>query len=466
MRDEFPGYYRPSANEFQELWEKALIVPDANVLLTLYRLGDTTRERLLDILKELKQRLYLPYQAGYEFQKNRLTVIEAQEAVYDTVTDKIEDFPSSLGRELREHPRLDRRDLEARLEKALNAVKEYVEEVRGQHPDPLSEDVIGEDSVRDILDEIFAGRVGSERDLHGLVKEGSERYERKRPPGYEDKGKDEPNCYGDLAIWLDTIDAAKRESKDVIFVTAERKEDWWWVRDGKRIGARPELVAEMREKADQSVYLYDVKRFMEEASKALGLSEFSEDERKDVARAQKASVTHVFPDFSSLNLEDWHKTVRIPSDQNLADFRLDPKTVEWFGNIDTPKLTWASGELKPMRWQSSAYVEDEGVTLHLSLKPEFFVPKAWHMGRQISCLVTGPGGGESQGAAVNTGYSATFTYPDDFSGDAEGADGHYDYEWFVTGGTEGFGIPSGKVASGGFELGSAGPDGAEDSEPV
>jgi hypothetical protein len=467
MRDDFPGYYRPSAKEFEELWGEALIVPDANVLLTLYRLGDTTRERLLDILKELQERLFLPYQAGFEFQKNRLTVIAAQEAVYDTVTGQIEDFAGSLGRELRQHPRLDRKDLEKRLEEALNPVREYVEEVRAQHPDPLSEDAIGADSVRDILDEVFAGRVGPERDLQGLVTEGAERYEQKRPPGYEDKDKNEPDRFGDLAIWLDTIDAAKRESKDVIFVTAERKEDWWWVREGQRIGARPELIAEMREKASQSVYLYDVKRFMEEASKALGLSEFSEDERQDVARAQKASVSHVIPKFASFKFEDWPNAARIiPSDLNVADVRLDPKTIEWLSNIDTSKFAWPSSGLEAMRWHSSAHVDDEGVALHLSLKPEFFVPSAWHTGRQISCLVTGPGGGESQAVTVNAGHSATFTYPDDFRGSIENVEGSYDYNWFVAGGIEGFNVPSGQVASGSFELSGSRPDGPPEPGPT
>ena len=41
MREKFPGYYRPTAEEFDELWRSALIVPDANVLLSLYRLSET-----------------------------------------------------------------------------------------------------------------------------------------------------------------------------------------------------------------------------------------------------------------------------------------------------------------------------------------------------------------------------------------------------------------------------------------
>lgn len=448
MRDEFPGYYRPTDKEFEELWERALIVTDANVLLTLYRLGDTTRERLLEILRKLEQRLFLPYQAGYEFQKNRLNVIQDQEAVYGTVNGEIEKFPKSLGRRLREHPRLDRKDLEVRLDEALKPVKAYVDEVRGQHPDPLSEDVIGADAVRDVLDEVFAGKVGPKRDLYGLVETGATRYERKQPPGYEDKDKDEPARYGDLAIWLDTIDAAKRESKDVIFVTAERKEDWWWVRDGQRVSARPELIAEMREQAGQSVYLYDIKRFMEEASKALGLSEISEDERKDVARAQKASFTHI-PAELNLRLQDWIR----------ASEQIKP-----LSEVDASNLTWPALETSVFRWQSDTHVGSDGVGLRLDLKPEIFVPRALQVSRQVSCLVTGPEGGESLATVHIPGYSAAFTYPQDFNGVIEDVEGAYDYAWHVRGGGDGFSIPSGKVATGGFDLTGPTPD--ENAEPA
>ena len=36
MRREFPGYYRPTSEEFKALWESAEFALDANVLLNVY----------------------------------------------------------------------------------------------------------------------------------------------------------------------------------------------------------------------------------------------------------------------------------------------------------------------------------------------------------------------------------------------------------------------------------------------
>jgi PIN like domain len=289
MRDEFPGYYRPSEDQFKQLWDSALIVPDTNVLLTLYRLSEPTQKRLQDILEALKDRLFLSHQVGFEFQENRLEVIDDQKKAYKDLLARIEKFPDAVASDLREHPRLSVEDIEDRLRSALLPVRECVEEVQSEHPDPITDgDAIGADSVRDLLDNMFKGRIGPPRDMKDLTPEAKRRYEDKVPPGFEDERKDEPRRFGDLAIWLDTIDAAKEQAKDVIFVTADRKGDWWWLWKGRRIGPRPELIAEMREKASQEVYLYDIERFMEEASKALGLDEISKEERDDVARAQKS----------------------------------------------------------------------------------------------------------------------------------------------------------------------------------
>ena len=421
MREEFRGYYRPTADEFKELWDSALVVPDTNVLLTLYRLSEDTRKRLLGIFEALADRLFLPHQVGYEFQERRLEVIEEQKKVYDTVLSQIEDFPGEVGRGLREHPRLDPDELKARLEKALETVKEYVEEVRKEHPDPLTDgDAIGTDSVRDVLDKIFAGHVGPARDMDALSKEGASRYRDKRPPGYEDKRKDEPRCYGDLAIWLDTIDAARSQSKNVIFITAERKADWWWLRQGEIIGPRPELIAEMREKAKQAVYLYDVERFMEEASKALGLKEISEEERVDVARAQKPFFTTI---LGTAELSDWSKTRLMTGPE-------------------------------PFEWRTSAQVDGQSVRIHLGLQPSLFFPESSNMARQISCIVEGPGGSKSEALLTDAPLKATVTYPDDFVGEVENKDGTYHFAWFVGGGRGLLTIPDGRVASGDFEFGA------------
>lgn len=85
MRDLFPGYYQPTKQEFDELWNECVFSFDTNVLLNIYRYSSTTRERLFDILEKLQERIWITHQVGYEFHKNRLTVISQQSSAYDKI---------------------------------------------------------------------------------------------------------------------------------------------------------------------------------------------------------------------------------------------------------------------------------------------------------------------------------------------------------------------------------------------
>src|SRR5262245_16420446 len=90
LRTAFPGYYRPDAAVFSDLWRNAAFVLDANVLLNFYRYSDDAQSVLFDILDKLRDRIWLPHQAGMEFHKNRLEVISAQADSYTLLTDEIE----------------------------------------------------------------------------------------------------------------------------------------------------------------------------------------------------------------------------------------------------------------------------------------------------------------------------------------------------------------------------------------
>lgn len=87
MRKNFPGYYQPTANEFSTLWETCTFVLDANVLLNLYRYSAETRKKLLEILKQVSNRVWVPHRAALEYQRNRLDVISKQRAAYDEIED-------------------------------------------------------------------------------------------------------------------------------------------------------------------------------------------------------------------------------------------------------------------------------------------------------------------------------------------------------------------------------------------
>jgi len=73
MKNIFPGYYRPTEEKFSNLWNSCLFVLDANVLLNLYRYSQETSNELIQILKQISDRLWIPHQAALEYQKKPIT---------------------------------------------------------------------------------------------------------------------------------------------------------------------------------------------------------------------------------------------------------------------------------------------------------------------------------------------------------------------------------------------------------
>jgi hypothetical protein len=71
MRTTFLGYYRFTEEEFSTLWEDCLFIFDANVILNLYRYSAGTSEALLNILRGISDRMWLPHQIALEYQDNR-----------------------------------------------------------------------------------------------------------------------------------------------------------------------------------------------------------------------------------------------------------------------------------------------------------------------------------------------------------------------------------------------------------
>ncbi len=79
--------------------------------------------------------------------------------------------------------------------------------------------------------------------------------------------------FGDLIIWLQMIDFSKSCTKPIIFVTADRKEDWWWRTDDDReLGPRPELRKEFYDKTGQVFYMYRVENFISNLKKMLSIN--------------------------------------------------------------------------------------------------------------------------------------------------------------------------------------------------
>jgi hypothetical protein len=270
MKKIFPGYYRPTEEEFSNLWNSCLFVLDANVLLNLYRYSQETSNELIQILKQISVRLWVPHQAALEYQKNRLQTIAKQLEEYDKIQDLVKDSKKTLKDELDslgKHSHIKADNLMKIMQKACNAIEKNLKKLKQGHLDLLQHD-----KLRDVLDTLLEDKLGlpySQEKLDEVYNSGKQRYEQEMPPGYGDKKKEGTKKYGDLILWFQIIDKAKETNMPIILVTDDRKEDWWTRFTGKTIGPRPELVDEMISKAGVSFYLYQTDPFMENAQKFL-----------------------------------------------------------------------------------------------------------------------------------------------------------------------------------------------------
>jgi hypothetical protein len=276
MKNKFLGYYPPTNIEVNTAWESGLISIDANALLNLYRYTDSTKLNFIQILDQLKDRIWIPYQAAFEFHDNRLNVINTQKNAYQEIQKLIDQNVEKLTIDINKftrHPILCINEIVKAISDSLSPIKKTIDDLCSNHPNYDSDD-----SILSSIGEILNNRVGeklSYEELEGIYKEGKVRYENRIPPGFCDKNNKEKisnqSLYGDLIIWKELIKHIIAERKPLIFVTDDRKEDWWKKFKGKTIGPREELIQEFFENTNVRILIYQADQFLKFALEKLSL---------------------------------------------------------------------------------------------------------------------------------------------------------------------------------------------------
>jgi len=266
MRSLFPEFYLPTDAEFEDLWQRCLFAFDANVLLNFYFYSRPTTKTFTTVLRLLKSRLWLPYQAGLEYQRNRVAVISKVVKSYAEADKTVESLLALI--QSKSQPPFLKKKLSDKL---VDALLDAGSDIEGTLED--LKELVKTDSIRDELDELFGGKVGARFDngrLQAIYGEGKTRYKDRVPPGYKDE-KDKPGneMFGDLVIWKELIEKAKAEHCPVIFVTDDGKEDWWHIHEGRTLGPRPELLREFTAETGEQCYLYNSESFLRFADQHL-----------------------------------------------------------------------------------------------------------------------------------------------------------------------------------------------------
>lgn len=332
MRDVLPEFYEPTATDFEGLWREATIVLDTNVLLELYGLPKDGREALLGLLAELQGRIWIPHHVALEFQRNRPRAIASERDRTEKALEGAKSKINSLIVQINDLE-LEKRgigvDPVAVVDNLNRALEATCEALQKAHRAQLT--IAVDDPIRDALDAILDGRVGQpfpdQSVIDGICKDGAVRYASKIPPGFEDDAKDDDlythgglvyrSKFGDLFLWRQLLKHAKEnEIKKLLFVTLEKKSDWWRIRDKSIIAPHPELLRELATQGGvASAWIIRLPDFMSQISthlkqpispEAIDQVEAADASRPNVERASTNYYPIVKPaSFSMRAVEKW-----------------------------------------------------------------------------------------------------------------------------------------------------------------
>jgi len=252
---------------FKEFWDrKPYVVLDTNVILDLYRTSSYTTEDVLKNLNEVFENIWIPFQVLDEFMENQKEVKQESYNKYHNVSKDISSLIKKFNNELSnkfkrygkfQFPKI--HELRKIIEVHMNAIEKEAKEFRNKIKDEIEKNrrLLREDPIMNFMKKIEEeGHVGepySSRKLLKIFQEGERRYFYQLPPGYEDVEKNKSDKtnrkqFGDLIIWKSILEKARDSMTPILFITEDRKGDWWHLdENGEIIEPRKELIAEFDE---------------------------------------------------------------------------------------------------------------------------------------------------------------------------------------------------------------------------
>jgi hypothetical protein len=300
---EFVGFRVATAVELDTALREAVVAVDANVLLDLYRFRPQTSQDLIKILSGVGDRLVVPHQALREFWRRRHRTQDSPRFAAEAASDALVRPKGAIQNALAAWAREVGAD-DGELSEMTVQVGDFFEALANKLRHSLQDTDAGdsEDPILEQLENILAGHVTSplESDEYdACVTEGIRRAEAKVPPGYMDAEKQDNGLpeqgAGDYLVWYQATHYAKDQNRDLLIVTRDQKEDWWWRQQAKLIGPRPELVLEYHELTGKRLFLMLPSELLRRAS-VLGVKVH----RESSADADRELATEPLTTFSVL----------------------------------------------------------------------------------------------------------------------------------------------------------------------
>ena len=300
-------------DELQEYFDLDLpIYFDTNVFRSIWRMHSAPRNSVMDLLKQIKSRLWLPFQTQVELKSQAYT-----QSVFNSVPRtglekaraSIENARSGMGGEIakiRPLPNLDqeggreieeiRSDFNNRFDEFLAWFDQIDKQIQALLGVPVDVEAIRSGAATHVLlDELedlfpadhFLSQPSAEW-VQKCVEEYRERNRRDDPigPGASDSGKaTEEQSAGDYLMWREILEhAVQNEFRNgFFFVTEEKKKDLWEMKQEKGAPRRihPQIQRESIETTGGPMLVVDFQQLMRLAA-PLGTADFYSTLAQDV----------------------------------------------------------------------------------------------------------------------------------------------------------------------------------------
>ncbi|HCM5461804.1 TPA: DUF4935 domain-containing protein [Klebsiella aerogenes] len=295
MRNSFSGFYGISEDSIGTVFtsDSTIFIFDANILLTLYRCEEETRNRFFEIWGNIKEQCWFPHQVCLEYQRNRLKVVKDSRDALDKIPKKIKNTISELKTHIfdGDHNQTISRysNLRGELDTLFNEIEGVVNGFSDNHIDIRKDNIDflnKHDVIRDKIDELTEGRIGSapqnQNDIDNLNKIGKTRYKYKIGPGFEDNASKKDNFYsyeginydaeyGDYYVWSQILEYVNsKPNSNVVYVSNDAKSDFYYKVDGKIRGPNESLRTEIKKHGAAEFLLQNIDTFLHHANAHLG----------------------------------------------------------------------------------------------------------------------------------------------------------------------------------------------------
>ena len=279
-----------SDEEIDAIFKNSIITFDANVLLDIYRVDKKTRQEIKESIEQFKINLWISHQAASEFLKNKNRVEVNSKNIFSKYITSLKSIHDKIITEIskiQSQNHTSNKSIQEKINEYTSSIKNKTEQITTdlENISTTYRDELNDEKTLEWIFSVFEGKVGEpflSDTLESLHAEADDRIARKIPPGYKDADKDGLDKYGDFLLWKQLLNRAKQEKKPVVFITSEKKEDWFEKISGQIIQPRRELLEESMRETSQRFLIFRTEFFLRQSARMRSGGEISENTEKAI----------------------------------------------------------------------------------------------------------------------------------------------------------------------------------------